>query len=385
MEYIASPIELALSCGIASYSGIVEVNFVLKFCIWMYFLGITSSSIFLLIGKKKEVFFISVLNTFLSIAAIFLNNFFKVLKILDSNISIFFYFSSLLLVLSIYLIGEEYFYKIFFKSTAFLCIILMFLVIFYIAFLGFPAISEIGLKLFCNSNWSPKTNDFGILNFILCSLSAVVGVIIISVPIGILSAVFIEEFASKKLASLFKTLIKISAGIPSIVHGLFGMFVIVPTVGKFFPLYTTGDCLLSAILVLSIMILPTLVSISQDAINSVPKNLKEAAIALGEDKTKAIFKLVLPAAKKEIFTAVLLSIGRAIGETMAVIMVSGNAINNPGILKSSRFLTTAIALDISYASGMHRKVLFTCGFVLLLFMLIINFLFKFLFNKSYEK
>jgi phosphate ABC transporter permease protein PstC len=261
----------------------------------------------------------------------------------------------------------------------------MFLVIFYIAFLGFPAISEIGLKLFCNSNWSPKTNDFGILNFILCSLSAVVGVIIISVPIGILSAVFIEEFASKKLASLFKTLIKISAGIPSIVHGLFGMFVIVPTVGKFFPLYTTGDCLLSAILVLSIMILPTLVSISQDAINSVPKNLKEAAIALGEDKTKAIFKLVLPAAKKEIFTAVLLSIGRAIGETMAVIMVSGNAINNPGILKSSRFLTTAIALDISYASGMHRKVLFTCGFVLLLFMLIINFLFKFLFNKSYEK
>lgn len=223
-------------------------------------------------------------------------------------------------------------------------------------------------------SWKPSQNIYGIGYMIVASVFATVGALIVGVPISLLTAIYISKFAGKKLASIFRTIIELLASIPSVLFGVFGYTVIVYIVRSISP-YHVGDSLLSVIIVLSIMILPTIVSISESAISAVPKSYIEAAYGLGATKTELIFKTVLPAAKSGIASAIVLGIGRAIGETMAVILVAGNPEQNfpTSIFDKVRLITNNIVLEQGYASGLHEEMLFATGAVLFLFIIVVNF------------
>lgn len=239
---------------------------------------------------------------------------------------------------------------------------------------GLPAIRKIGFfKFIFGTVWKPTAQSplYGILPFILSSVWSTIGAIILGVPIGIMCAVFIAKFAPKRVRAVLKGAVELLAGIPSVVYGLVGMIVIVPTVREVFSL-PDGANLFSAIIVLAVMILPSVISVSETAINSVPKEYEEGSLALGATKTETVFKVTVPAAKSGILASVVLGMGRAIGEAMAVMMVSGNAPNMPSIFKSVRFLTTAVASEMSYSSGLQREALFSVALVLFVFILIIN-------------
>lgn len=254
-------------------------------------------------------------------------------------------------------------------ALAFVIIITAFLLI-----SGLPAIREIGIiKFMTGKIWSPTSADpqYGILPFIASSAAGTLGAVIIGVPIGIMCAVYIAKFAPKRLSTIIKTAVELLAGIPSVVYGLVGMIIIVPAVRKLFSL-PDGANLFSAIIVLSVMILPSVISVSQTALKAVPKEYEEGSLALGATKTETVFKVTLPAAKSGILASVVLGMGRAIGEAMAVMMVSGNTANMPGLFKSVRFLTTAVASEMSYSSGLQREALFSIALVLFVFILIIN-------------
>lgn len=244
----------------------------------------------------------------------------------------------------------------------------------YMIIAGVPAIGKIGIIHFLfGTKWASTASDpsFGILPFILTSVYGTAGAIIIGVPVGILTAVFLSKVAPPRLAAPVSTAVELLAGIPSVVYGLLGMTLLVPAVAKVFGL-ASGACLLSAILVLALMILPNVVSTSVTALNAVPKEYEEASLALGATETETYFKVSIPAAKSGIVAGVVLGIGRAIGEAMAVIMVAGNVANMPGIFKSVTFLTTAIAKEMSYAGGLQRQALFSIALVLFVFIMIIN-------------
>ena len=239
---------------------------------------------------------------------------------------------------------------------------------------GLPAIRKIGFfKFIFGTVWKPTAQSplYGILPFILSSVWSTIGAIILGVPVGIMCAVFIAKFAPKRVRAVLKGAVELLAGIPSVVYGLVGMIVIVPTVREVFSL-PDGANLFSAIIVLAVMILPSVISVSETAINSVPKEYEEGSLALGATKTETVFKVTVPAAKSGILASVVLGMGRAIGEAMAVMMVSGNAPNMPSIFKSVRFLTTAVASEMSYSSGLQREALFSVALVLFVFILIIN-------------
>lgn len=239
---------------------------------------------------------------------------------------------------------------------------------------GVPAIGEIGIGNFLFGKvWSPTAGNplYGILPFILSSVFGTFGAILIGVPIGLMCAIYISKFASPRVSSVISSATELLAGIPSVVYGLVGMIVIVPAVREFFSL-PDGANLFSAIIVLAVMILPSVISVSENAIKSVPKEYEEGSLALGATKTETVFKIVVPAAKSGVLASVVLGIGRAIGEAMAVMMVSGNVPNMPGIFKSVRFLTTAVASEMSYSSGLQRKALFSIALVLFVFILLIN-------------
>ena len=221
------------------------------------------------------------------------------------------------------------------------------------------------------TEWLPSSDKFGILPMILASIFATVGALVIGVPIGILTAVFIAEIAPKKIAKLISPAVELLAGIPSVLYGIFGLAFIVPTIQNIFNL-PKGQSLLAVILVLAIMMLPTIISVSETAIRAVPKAYKEGSLALGASKIETIFKVVLPAAKSGILAAVVLGIGRALGETMAVILVAGNSPMMPKLMDSVRPLTTNIALEMGYAFGTHQEMLFATGVVLFSFILILN-------------
>ena len=206
---------------------------------------------------------------------------------------------------------------------------------------------------------------------ILASIFATLGALVIGVPIGILTAVFIAEIAPKKIAKLISPAVELLAGIPSVLYGIFGLAFIVPAIQNIFNL-PKGQSLLAVILVLAIMMLPTIISVSETAIRAVPKAYKEGSLALGASKIETIFKVVLPAAKSGILAAVVLGIGRALGETMAVILVAGNSPIMPKLMDSVRPLTTNIALEMGYAFGTHQEMLFATGVVLFSFILILN-------------
>lgn len=239
---------------------------------------------------------------------------------------------------------------------------------------GIPAIVEIGpINFLFGTVWksTAKEPSFGILPFILTSVWGTLGAAIIGVPVGILTAVFLSKIAPRKLAAPVSAAVELLAGIPSVVYGLVGMLVLVPAVAKAFDL-ANGASLLAAILVLSIMILPSIISVSVTALNAVPQEYEEASLALGATPTETYFKVSMPAAKSGIAAGVVLGIGRAIGEAMAVMMVAGNVANMPGLFKSVTFLTTAVAKEMSYASGLQRQALFSIALVLFCFIMVIN-------------
>ena len=222
------------------------------------------------------------------------------------------------------------------------------------------------------TKWVPSEGKFGIFPMIVASLYATIGALIIGVPVGVFTAIFLAEIAPKKIAKLVSPAIQLLAGIPSVLFGVFGLAVIVPLLKNQFDL-ARGQSLLAVILVLSIMMLPTIVTVAETAIRAVPKSYREGSLALGVSKIGTIFKVVLPAAKSGILAAIILGLGRALGETMAVILVAGNALILPKSLTDVvRPMTTNIALEMGYASGMHQEMLFATGIVLFSFILILN-------------
>ncbi len=264
--------------------------------------------------------------------------------------------------------------KLIFTVCGFLVIGFVLLITVFLIINGLPAIKEIGFAdFFFNSKWASTASpaSYGILPFIMSSVYGTLGAVIIGVPIGILCAVFIVKTAPPRIAKTVSSAVDLLSGIPSVVYGLLGMIIIVPLVREMFNL-PDGANLFSAILVLAVMILPSVISVSVTAISAVPKEYEEASLALGATKTETVFKVTLPAAKSGIVTAVVLGIGRAIGEAMAVMMVAGNVANMPGLFKSVRFLTTAVASEMSYSSGLQRQALFSIALVLFIFILAIN-------------
>ena len=259
----------------------------------------------------------------------------------------------------------------------------------YLILSGLPAIQEIGLVDFLfGQTWAPtnQTNPaYGILPFILTSIYGTAGAVLIGVPVGLMTAVFLSKSAPPKLAAVIHTAVELLAGIPSVVYGLVGMIVLVPAIRNLFHL-SSGASLLAAIIVLAIMILPSIINVSENALNAVPKEYEEASLALGATKIETIFKVSIPAARSGIATAIVLGVGRAIGEAMAIIMVSGNVANMPGLFTSVRFLTTAIASEMSYAAvgSLQRQALFSIGLVLFLFIMLINVILNVLIKNKKE-
>ena len=247
---------------------------------------------------------------------------------------------------------------------------------------GIPAIGKIGIFDFLlGTTWRPSNDLYGILPFILGSLYVTAGAIIVGVPIGVLSAIFMARFCPKWLYRILKPAINLMAGIPSIVYGFFGMVIIVPAIRGIFG--GTGSNILTASILLGMMILPTVINLSESAIRSVPNSYYEGALALGATHERAVFRAVLPGAKSGILAGVVLGIGRAIGETMAVIMVAGNAVAIPSsILSGVRTMTANIVTEMGYASGLHREALIATGVVLFVFILLINLLFSVLKRRA---
>ena len=256
----------------------------------------------------------------------------------------------------------------------------------YLVLSGLPAISKIGLgKFLFGSEWASTAAEakFGILPFILTSAYGTCGAILLGVPVGFLTAVFLSKMAPKKLRTVMESAVSLLAGIPSVVYGLVGMLVLVPGIRKLFHV-PDGASLLAAIIVLAIMILPSIIKVSVNALDAVPKEYEDASLALGATPVETWFRVSAPAAKSGIAAAVVLGVGRAIGEAMAVMMVSGNAPNMPSLFESVRFLTTAVASEMSYASGLQRQALFSIALVLYVFIMLINAALNFFLKRRKE-
>lgn len=244
----------------------------------------------------------------------------------------------------------------------------------YLVVSGLPAIFKIGpVEFLFGTRWASTASEpeFGILPFILTSIYGTAGAIIIGVPIGFFAAVFLAKMAPRRVREVMELCIGVLAGIPSVVYGLVGMTILVPGIRVVFNV-PDGATLFAAIIVLAVMILPSVINVSLSAIQAVPREYEEASLALGATSTETYFKVTVPAAKSGIFTAIVLGIGRAIGEAMAIMMVAGNVANMPSLFKSVRFLTTAVASEMSYSSGLQREALFSIALVLFLFIMIIN-------------
>ena len=256
----------------------------------------------------------------------------------------------------------------------------------YLVISGIPAIRKIGLIPFLfGKTWASTAAEpqYGILPFILTSVYGTAGAILLGVPVGFLTAVYLAKLAPKRVKDVMQTAVSLLAGIPSVVYGLVGMLVLVPGLRKMFHL-PDGASLLAAIVVLAVMILPSIIKVSVTALESVPKEYEDASLALGVTPVETYFKVSVPAAKSGIAAAVVLGVGRAIGEAMAVMMVSGNAANMPSLFQSVRFLTTAVASEMSYSSGLQRQALFSIALVLFLFIMLINAALNFFLKRSKE-
>ena len=244
----------------------------------------------------------------------------------------------------------------------------------YLIIAGIPAIREIGLwKFLFGKRWASTAAEpaYGILPFILTSIYGTAGAILLGVPVGFLTAVYLSKAANSRVKAVMQSAVSLLAGIPSVVYGLVGMLVLVPGVRKIFHV-PDGASLLSAMVVLAVLILPSIIKVSVTALDAVPSEYEDASLALGATPVETWFRVSVPAAKSGIAAAVVLGVGRAIGEAMAVMMVSGNVPNMPRLFQSVRFLTTAVASEMSYASGLQRQALFSIALVLFLFIMLIN-------------
>lgn len=284
--------------------------------------------------------------------------------------------------------------SIIFTGCGLLAVLAVCSITLYMILNGTPALFKVGLKeLLFGTVWKPTADpaSFGILYVILTSIVGTFLAILLGVPIGGFTAVFLAEVAPPGVAKLVRPAVELLAGIPSVIYGLLGIMILNPLMyklelklfaGSSTHQYTGGANLVSAVLVLAIMILPTVINISESALRAVPKQLKSSSLALGATHIQTIFKVILPAAKSGIITAIVLGCGRAIGEAMAISLVSGSSVNFPLPFNSVRFLTTAIVSEMSYSQGLHRQVLFTIGLVLFVFILLLNAVLTRIFQKG---
>ena len=265
---------------------------------------------------------------------------------------------------------------LFFSACGLTAVAFVLLISLYLILAGVPALRETGLPDFLlGRQWSPTAQrpEFGIAPFLLTSVYGAAGAVLLGAPIGLLCAVFLAKTAPPRLAAAVRPAVELLSGIPSVVYGLVGMLVLVPAVRRCFRL-PDGAGLFSAILVLAVMILPSIVSVSEAALRAVPPEYEAASLALGATQIETVFRVTLPAASGGVAASVVLGVGRAIGEAMAVLMVAGNAANMPSLFKSVKFLTTAIASEMSYSSGRHRQALFSIALVLFFFIMLVNVL-----------
>lgn len=274
--------------------------------------------------------------------------------------------------------------QVIFTACGFFAVLAVASITLYMVISGTPALFQVGiLDILFGTVWQPAAAEpsFGILYVILTSIVGTFLAILIGVPIGVMTAIFLAEVAPKKLANVVRPAVELLAGIPSVIYGLLGILILNPLMYKLELIifkdstthqFTGGANLISAVLVLALMILPTVINISESSLRAVPAHLKSASLALGATKIQTIFHVIVPAAKSGIITAIVLGTGRAIGEAMAISLVSGSSVNLPLPFNSVRFLTTAIVAEMGYASGLHRQVLFTIGLVLFAFIMIIN-------------
>ena len=272
--------------------------------------------------------------------------------------------------------------KIVFILAACISILAVALICIFLFANGIPGMTKIGvLKFLTGRVWKPGNNIYGIFPMILGSIYVTAGALVIGVPTGIITAVFISKFASVRIAKVMKQAVSLLAGIPSVVYGFYGLIVVVPLIRDIFGV--SGTSMLSASIILGIMILPTIISISEPAFNAVPKPYYEGALALGATHERAVFRVILPAAKSGVTASVVLGVGRAIGEAMAVMMVAGNQARMPkGILQGIRTLTSNIVMEMGYAADLHREALIATAVVLFVFILIINMLFSVLKRRT---
>lgn len=279
----------------------------------------------------------------------------------------------------------EYITKFIFFISAMLAVISLLLIISFVFYKGLSPFIKEGYSFkdfLLGTKWVPSSEQFGIAPMIVASILATLGALIIGIPIGILTAVFIAEIAPKKIGKVISTAVELLAGIPSVLYGVFGLAIIVPWIQNTFN-QPKGQSLLAVIIVLAVMMLPTIVTVSETAIRAVPKSYKEGSLALGTSHIETTFKVVVPAAKSGILAGVVLGVGRAIGETMAIILVAGNSPIIPtSIFNGVRPLTTNIALEMGYAYGTHQDMLFATGVVLFIFILLLNLLLSKLSNKE---
>lgn len=280
---------------------------------------------------------------------------------------------------------------------AVVAIVAVFSITVYMIAIGTPALTKVGvIELLFGTEWAPTAEEpaFGIFYVILTSVVGTVAALLIGVPIGVFTAIFIAEVGNKKVASVVQPSVELLAAIPSVIYGLVGVMILKPVMYKWEMIlfandpnhqFAGGSNLMSAILVLAVMILPTVINISTSSIRAVQPSIKSASLALGATKIQTIFKVVLPAAKSGIMTAVVLGLGRALGEAMAINMVAGGVVNLPLPFNSVRFLTTAIVSEMSYSEGLHRQVLFTIGLVLFAFILFTNLILTRIIRKGEEE
>lgn len=263
-----------------------------------------------------------------------------------------------------------------FAFTACISVIAVVLICLFLFGNGFPTIGKIGVgKFLFGTTWSPMQEQYGIFPMILASIFVTAGAILIGVPIGVLCALFMAHYCPKRFYRPLKSAVELLAGIPSIVYGFFGLVVLVPLMQQL--LGGSGKGMLTASVMLGIMILPTVINISESALRAVPQSYYEGSVALGADHERSVFSAVLPAARSGILAAVILGIGRAVGETMAVVMVAGNQAMLPEkITDGIRTLTANIVLEMGYAADLHREALIACGVVLFVFILLINLCFS---------
>ncbi|MCL1846024.1 MAG: phosphate ABC transporter permease subunit PstC [Defluviitaleaceae bacterium] len=284
---------------------------------------------------------------------------------------------------------REIFFEYVFMFSAGISVLALVMIFVFLFANGMPAIAEIGLMEFIfGREWRPMdaSPSFGVLPMIAASIYITLGAMVIGVPVGIFTAVFLAHMCPARLYVVLKPTVNLLAGIPSVVYGFFGIVIIVPFVREISLFFTgggSGSSMLAAMILLGIMILPTIVNISESAIRAVPRSYYEGSLALGASHTRSVFSVVLPAAKSGVFASVILGVGRAVGETMAVVMVAGNQARMPeSIFRGGRALTSNIVIEMGYAEGLHRDSLIATGIVLLVFIFIINIVFTVVTRKS---